>query len=139
MPRIFDGPIPERPERNALPGRIADLLDRLGVNVRPGDGERPGPWFDQLGAIRDDLFARAHGDQQLGHGGVDSQGQAPDGGPTVQTWHDLNPDAVDAKATSATVTDPASSLNFHADGEFTVRGEHYLSQALTAHADWFLP
>lgn len=132
MPRIFDGPIPERPVRNALPDHIQDLLDRIGVNVRPGDGERPGHWFDQ-GAFGEHVF-HDRGDTGATKVPADDAARIGPAAPAIAT-----PAVADRVSVDAQAGDAAAALNFHADGEFAGRGEHYLSQALTAHADWFLP
>lgn len=63
MPRPFEGPLPERPERNSdLMDRLADLFDRPGPG-RPGDGlpvrgEGPGPWLQ-------DFFDRGNHERTL--------------------------------------------------------------------------
>ena len=132
MPRIFDGPIPERPERNALPERIQELLDRVGGPVR-GEGDRPGHWFDLQGSLGEHVF---HDRGETGATKVASDDAARIGpaAPVIAA-----PAVSDHVSAEARASEAAAALNLHADGEFTVRGEHYLSQALTAHADWFLP
>ena len=132
MPRIFDGPIPERPVRNALPERIQELLDRVGGAVRP-DGERPGHWFGQQGTLAEHVF---HDRGETGANKVPSDDAARIGpaAPAIAA-----PAVSDHVSVEARASEAAAALNFHADGEFTVRGEHHLSQMLTANADWFLP
>jgi len=132
MPRIFDGPIPERPVRNALPEHIQDLLDRVGGQVRPDDGERPGRWFDLLGTLGEHVF-HDRGDRGEAKVAADDAARIGPAAPAIAT-----PAGADRVSADAHAGD-AAALNFHADGEFTVRGEHYISQSLTAHADWFLP
>jgi hypothetical protein len=89
MPRTFDGPIPERPARNALEDRITDLFD-LTLSPRPhngqqgGDleqrlidlfGDRPGPAGDRPGATHDRNPDGPNRD--FSHFGEDGAGWAP--------------------------------------------------------------
>lgn len=124
MPRIFDGPIPERPERNALPDRINDLLDRFLDGPRSGEGR--GHWLD-VHDMFEDLPFRDRG--ETGDAKVSSDGASRVGPaapsvavPTVE------------ERTSADFT----ARHFDSQGDFNRHLDHYNSQALSAHADWFM-
>jgi len=166
MPRRFDGPmleqIPQKVLDNALSGRVGDLLDRiLGNADRPGDGAHSGAGFEPHGPVLGDLFNHgrpttppgadgSHGGQPRDHVFFGGQGAAPDGAPTVQTWHDLNPGAgdvtvqtwhdlnPDAGEARAAQSGDAALQHFELDADLGRHLDHFNSQALSMHPDWFM-
>ena len=126
MPRTFDGPIPERPDRNDLPDRLNDLLERFGWNGRPGGGERPNFWFDQVGTLRDLVF-HDRGESEATK--VASDGSARIG-PAAP--------AITAPAVEERASADVAARHFEAEGDFNRHVDHYNSQALSAHPDWFM-
>lgn len=131
MPRSFDGPIPERPERNALPDRINDLLDGLAGNDRSGDGEGRGHWFDQLGAFDEHVF----GDR----GGPDAaRAPSDDASRTGPAAPAIAAPAVEAPALEARASADVAARHFEPQGDFGRHLDHYNFQSLSAHSDWFM-
>ena len=124
MPHIFDGPIPDRPERNALPDRINDLLERFLDGPRSGEGR--GHWLD-LHDMFEDLPFRDRG--ETGDAKVSSDGASRVGpaAPSVAV------PAVEER-TSADVT----ARNFDPQGDFSRHTDHSSFQSLSAHSDWFM-
>jgi hypothetical protein len=124
MPRIFDGPIPERPDRNALPDRVNELLERFLDGPRSGEGR--GHWLD-LHDMFEDLPFRDRG--ETGDAKVSSDGAARVG-PAAPS--------VAAPAVEERTSADVAARHFEAEGDFNRHVDHYNSQALSAHPDWFM-
>lgn len=134
MPRRFDGVPPERPAGNELPGRIADILERV---LHQGDGFGDRPVFRDL--IGDHFPRFGDGPVAFDGGPVRDHSQlgGVGGAPGVQNWHDLNPDAGSDKAAVGGDAGGAA-LHFDPEVEFHRHVDHYNSQALSVHPDWFM-
>jgi hypothetical protein len=111
--------------RNALPDRIQELLDRVGGSVRD-DGDRPGPWFDLQGSMGEHVF---HDRGETGATRVPSDDLARIG-PAAPS---ISAPAVEERASADVV-----ARHFEVDGDFNRHMDHYNSQALSAHPDWFM-
>lgn len=124
MPRTFDGPIHERPERIALSERLADLLDRLDFFPRSSRDERPDRGIDHLWGDRDAPDADKVS--------ADDAARVGPAAPAIAA-------PVVAEAVEARVADTGeTALHFQAEIDFNRHTDHYNSQALSAHADWFM-
>lgn len=124
MPRSLDGPLHDPLERNALPERLADILGRLDFGPRTAQSDRSGPWADQLTHDR---------------GTPDSARVPSDDAARVGPAAPAIAAPVVAETTEARVADTgAAALHFSAEIDFNRHMDHYNSQALSAHADWFM-
>ncbi|MBX7249690.1 MAG: hypothetical protein K1X35_11690 [Caulobacteraceae bacterium] len=138
MPRRFDGVLPERPAGSELPDRLGEILQRvLNLPEKPVD-------MGSLWALLQEQFPRlGQGPVKFDGGPVRDHahfgvGLGPEGVPGVQNWHDLNPDAGTDKVAPASDAGGAWR-HIEGEGEFHPHADHYNSQALSAHPDWFLP
>lgn len=142
MPRSYDGPIPQRPERNQLGDRLDDLFNSIGPN-RTGDGNPVrdsvlGPRLSDFGDRGDQVrtppvFELPQQGQHLSHGDND----APSSNTRV---------ALPAEFTAERAADDAGAQrNFTPDAgddgaQFAPRqGVHDLLKTHEFHHDWIFP